>query len=83
MTSYTGFRTVSRGVVDGIERPLLNGEFIFFFGTLDQGASKIAVDLHDDSLVVPRLSLKISTKGLIADLEARADPFKSLRRFLA
>ena len=36
-TSYTGFRTISRGVVDGIERPLLNGEFIFFFGTLDQG----------------------------------------------
>ena len=35
--SYTGFRTVGRGVIDGIERPLLNGEFIFFFGTLDQG----------------------------------------------
>jgi beta-galactosidase/beta-glucuronidase len=35
--SYTGFRTVSRGVIDGVERPLLNGEFIFFFGTLDQG----------------------------------------------
>ena len=35
--SYTGFRTISRGVIDGIERPLLNGEFIFFFGTLDQG----------------------------------------------
>ncbi len=35
--SYTGFRTVSRGVIDGVERPLLNGEFIFFMGTLDQG----------------------------------------------
>jgi beta-galactosidase/beta-glucuronidase len=35
--SYTGFRTISRGKVDGIERPLLNGEFIFMFGTLDQG----------------------------------------------
>jgi hypothetical protein len=35
--SYVGFRTISRGVVDGIERPLLNGEFIFMFGTLDQG----------------------------------------------
>ncbi|KAL6707305.1 hypothetical protein ACN47E_004293 [Coniothyrium glycines] len=35
--SYTGFRTVSRGIVNGIERPLLNGEFIFPFGTLDQG----------------------------------------------
>ena len=35
--SYTGFRTVSRGVVNGIERQLLNGEFVFWFGTLDQG----------------------------------------------
>ena len=35
--SYTGFRTVSKGVVDGIERPLLNGDSLFFFGTLDQG----------------------------------------------
>lgn len=35
--SYTGFRTVSRGVINGIQRPLLNGEFIFPFGTLDQG----------------------------------------------
>ncbi|KAK4951091.1 hypothetical protein LTR66_013900 [Elasticomyces elasticus] len=35
--SYTGFRTISRGVVNGIERPLLNGDFLFQFGTLDQG----------------------------------------------
>jgi len=35
--SYTGFRTVSRGIIEGIERPLLNGEFVFWFGTLDQG----------------------------------------------
>ncbi|KAJ5773496.1 hypothetical protein N7457_008392 [Penicillium paradoxum] len=35
--SYTGFRTISRAKVDGVERPLLNGEFIFMFGTLDQG----------------------------------------------
>ena len=35
--SYTGFRTVSRGEIDGVERPLLNGEFVFQFGTLDQG----------------------------------------------
>nr|POE47287.1 beta-galactosidase [Quercus suber] len=35
--SYTGFRTISRGLVNGVERPLLNGEFIFLFGTLDQG----------------------------------------------
>lgn len=35
--SYTGFRTISRGVIDGVQRPLLNGEFIFPFGPLDQG----------------------------------------------
>lgn len=37
ISSYTGFRTISRGYVNGIMRPLLNGEFIFNFGTLDQG----------------------------------------------
>nr|OQO18193.1 hypothetical protein B0A51_14740 [Rachicladosporium sp. CCFEE 5018] len=37
VSSYTAFRTISRGQVNGIERPLLNGEFIFLFGTLDQG----------------------------------------------
>jgi beta-galactosidase/beta-glucuronidase len=37
VNSYTGFRTISKGVVDGVVRPLLNGEFIFMFGTLDQG----------------------------------------------
>lgn len=35
--SYTGFRTISQGEVDGVLRPLLNGEFVFWFGTLDQG----------------------------------------------
>ncbi|KAF2742381.1 glycoside hydrolase family 2 protein [Sporormia fimetaria CBS 119925] len=35
--SYLGFRTISRGVINGIQRPLLNGEFLFHFGTLDQG----------------------------------------------
>lgn len=35
--TYTGFRTISKGTVDGVVRPLLNGEFIFMFGTLDQG----------------------------------------------
>ncbi|KAF2873922.1 glycoside hydrolase superfamily [Massariosphaeria phaeospora] len=35
--SYTGFRTISSGEVGGIPRPLLNGEFLFQFGTLDQG----------------------------------------------
>ncbi|KAF6791643.1 glycosyl hydrolase family [Colletotrichum musicola] len=37
VSSYTGFRTISTGIVDGVKRPLLNGEFIFMFGTLDQG----------------------------------------------
>lgn len=37
MNSYTGFRTLSTGEIDGVTRPLLNGEFIFQFGTLDQG----------------------------------------------
>lgn len=35
--SYTGFRTISRGVIGGVQRPLLNGKFIFPFGPLDQG----------------------------------------------
>lgn len=37
VASYTGFRTISKGTVEGITRPLLNGEFVFQFGTLDQG----------------------------------------------
>ena len=37
ITSYMGFRTISSGYVNGIMRPLLNGEFVFPFGTLDQG----------------------------------------------
>ena len=35
--SYTGFRTIQRGSVDGVARILLNGKPIFVFGTLDQG----------------------------------------------
>lgn len=35
--SYTGFRTVSKSTINGVVRPLLNGEFRFLFGTLDQG----------------------------------------------
>ncbi|KAI1153453.1 family 2 glycosyl hydrolase [Nemania diffusa] len=37
VTSYTGFRTIESGEIDGIKRPLINGEFFFQFGTLDQG----------------------------------------------
>lgn len=35
--SYTGFRSISKGKVNGVVRPLVNGEFKFLFGTLDQG----------------------------------------------
>ncbi|KAL1840825.1 hypothetical protein VTJ49DRAFT_7724 [Mycothermus thermophilus] len=37
VASYTAFRTISSGMVDGVLRPLLNGEFVFYFGPLDQG----------------------------------------------
>lgn len=37
ISSYTGFRTISKGMVKGVQRPLVNGEFVFLFGTLDQG----------------------------------------------
>ncbi|KAL2266672.1 hypothetical protein VTJ83DRAFT_6024 [Remersonia thermophila] len=37
VASYTAFRTISSGIVDGVKRPLLNGEFVFYFGPLDQG----------------------------------------------
>ncbi|KAJ9157325.1 Glycoside hydrolase family 2 immunoglobulin-like beta-sandwich [Pleurostoma richardsiae] len=37
VSSYTGFRSITVGEVDGTKRPLLNGEFVFQFGTLDQG----------------------------------------------
>lgn len=37
VATYMGFRTISQGIIDGIPRPLLNGEFVFQFSTLDQG----------------------------------------------
>lgn len=37
VASYTGFRTLRRGDVAGVQRPLLNDAFVFLFGTLDQG----------------------------------------------
>ncbi|KAH8883359.1 glycoside hydrolase family 2 protein [Thozetella sp. PMI_491] len=37
ISSYAGFRTISSGKVNGVLRPLLNGDFVFQFGTLDQG----------------------------------------------
>ncbi|WVR05911.1 hypothetical protein IAU60_002937 [Kwoniella sp. DSM 27419] len=35
--TYVGFRSLGKGKVQGVTRPMLNGEFIFAFGTLDQG----------------------------------------------
>ncbi len=35
VVAYTGFRSLSKGSVNGVTRPLLNGEFIFAFGTLE------------------------------------------------
>lgn len=35
VASYTGFRTIEKGEVDGITRHLLNGEVLFAFGTLE------------------------------------------------
>uniref|UniRef100_A0A2D3V8N4 Probable hydrolase n=1 Tax=Ramularia collo-cygni TaxID=112498 RepID=A0A2D3V8N4_9PEZI len=37
ITSYTGFRSISREAVNGVQRIMFNGEAIFPFGTLDQG----------------------------------------------
>lgn len=37
VSSYFGMRSVGMGEVDGVMRPLLNGEFVFHIGLLDQG----------------------------------------------
>jgi hypothetical protein len=37
VASYFGMRSISYGIVDGVVRPLLNGQFVFQIGTLDQG----------------------------------------------
>ncbi|WPG99054.1 putative beta-galactosidase [Acrodontium crateriforme] len=37
VSSYTGFRTVTKQAVNGVQRIILNGDMIFPFGTLDQG----------------------------------------------
>jgi beta-galactosidase/beta-glucuronidase len=33
--AYTGFRSVEKGTVEGVVRPLLNGEFVYAFGPLE------------------------------------------------
>ena len=37
VSSYFGMRSIGMGKVDGVLRPLLNGEFVFHIGLLDQG----------------------------------------------
>ncbi|WP_235997399.1 AbfB domain-containing protein [Nocardiopsis coralli] len=37
VAGYTGMRSIDTGEVDGVMRPLLNGEYVFQIGTLDQG----------------------------------------------
>ncbi|UJF31335.1 PA14 domain-containing protein [Paenibacillus hexagrammi] len=37
VSSYFGMREIKLGMVDGIMRPLLNGNFVFQMGPLDQG----------------------------------------------
>lgn len=37
VSSYFGMRSCTVGMVDGVLRPLLNGEFVFHLGPLDQG----------------------------------------------
>jgi len=36
-THYFGMREITTGLVNGVRRPLLNGQFVFQVGTLDQG----------------------------------------------
>ncbi|KAF4993179.1 hypothetical protein FGRMN_6664 [Fusarium graminum] len=55
--SYTGFRTISKGKVENVTRPLLNGEFVFQFGTLDQG-------FWPDGLYTPP-----NREAMVSDLE--------------
>ena len=33
--AYTGFRSIDKGEVNGVVRPMLNGEFYLAFGTLE------------------------------------------------
>lgn len=35
-TAYFGLRTVGMGLIDGVQRPLINGEFVYLNGWLDQ-----------------------------------------------
>ena len=72
ITSYTGFRTISKGKVNGVWRPLLNGEFTFMFGTLDQG-------YWPDGIYTPP-----SREAMVYDLEVLKDlGFNMLRKHVS
>ncbi|EEU37603.1 uncharacterized protein NECHADRAFT_106524 [Fusarium vanettenii 77-13-4] len=69
--SYTGFRTISKGKVNGVTRPLLNGEFVFQFGTLDQG-------FWPDGLYTPP-----NREAMISDLQLLKEfGFNSIRKHI-
>ncbi|KAH7313781.1 glycoside hydrolase family 2 protein [Stachybotrys elegans] len=69
--SYTGFRTISVGEVEGATRPLLNGEFVFLFGPLDQG-------YWPDGLHLPP-----NREAMVYDLEVLKDfGFNMLRKHI-
>lgn len=69
VSSYTGFRTISSGIVKGVRRPLLNGKFVFHFGTLDQGFWPDGIQVPPtleamewDLLLLKRLGMNIVRK---------------------
>ena len=75
VTSYTGFRTISKGEVNGIQRPLLNGQFVFMFGTLDQGYVEFILQSTKCSDIVSRywpdgLHTPPSLEAMVYDLKA-------------
>ncbi|TGJ84718.1 hypothetical protein E0Z10_g4017 [Xylaria hypoxylon] len=71
VASYTGFRTIASGEIDGIKRPLINGEFFFQFGTLDQG-------FWPDGIYLPP-----NYEAMVFDLEQLKDlGFNMLRKHI-
>ncbi|KAK4454684.1 beta-galactosidase [Podospora aff. communis PSN243] len=62
VNSYTGFRTISSGKIKGVQRPLLNGKFVFQFGTLDQGY------WPDGIYLPPSLGAMVSDLNLLKNL---------------
>lgn len=65
VASYIGFRTISKGEVNGVLRPLLNGEFIFMFGTLDQGYVNSARQISTILTINLGIGLMVFTPRLV------------------